>query len=182
MIDRHAPVMALDIASTTGFAIGEVGSKLQPISGSVRFAPQGASHEAIFAGALKWASATIKLHAPRTIVWEAPLATSFKRGKTTANVTTVLYGIPAVIGAVAHLLGVYDVRKAETRDVRLHFIGKSPKRDEAKRLTMRQCRAHGWDIGDDNEADALAIWSYMCALIDPQLATTPTPLFLQGRK
>jgi hypothetical protein len=61
--------------------------------------------------------------------------------------------------------------------VRLHFIGCNPKRAVAKPMVMRQCRAMGWAVEDDNEADALATWSYMCALIDPKLALTPTPLF-----
>jgi hypothetical protein len=174
-------VMALDLASQTGFAIGEVGSKLQPDSGTVRFGGSS-SHEATFANALRWMSEMCTLHEPTTIVWEAPLATSFSRGNTNVTTTTLLYGLPAVIGAVAHLKGIYDVRKANTRDVRNHFIGSNPKRVEAKKLTMRQCRAMGWDVEDDNEADALATWSYMCALIDPKLATMPTPLFLHGRK
>jgi hypothetical protein len=175
-------VLALDLASQSGFAVGDVGSKLRPISGTVRFAPQGASHEAIFASALQWMSEMCRLHEPTTICWEAPLATSFSRGKTTVTVTTILYGIPAVIGAVAYLKGIYDIRKASTKDVRNHFIGCNPKRVEAKKLTMRQCRAHGWHVNDDNEADALATWSYMCSLIDPTLAIMPSPLFLHGRK
>jgi hypothetical protein len=72
-------------------------------------------------------------------------------------VTTVLYGLPAIIGTVAYLRGIYDIRKAETRDVRLHFIGSNPKRAKAKPLVMRQCRAMGWEVQDDNEADALAV-------------------------
>jgi hypothetical protein len=114
------------------------------------------------------------------VVWEAPLATSFSRGTTTNNTTTLLYGLPAIIGAVAYLRGIYDIRKAETKDVRNHFIGSNPKRAKAKPLVMRQCRTMGWDVSDDNEADALATWHYMCALIDPKLAMKPTPLF--GRR
>jgi hypothetical protein len=35
----------------------------------------------------------------------------------------------------------------------------------------------GWEVEDDNEADALATWHYMCALLEPRLALAPTPLF-----
>jgi hypothetical protein len=42
---------------------------------------------------------------------------------------------------------------------------------------MNQCRRLGWDFRDDNAADALAIWSYACALIDPQTALKTVPLF-----
>ena len=67
--------------------------------------------------------------------------------------------------------------KADTRDVRLHFIGSNPKRDRAKSMVLRQCRAMDWEVEDDNEADALATWHYMCSLIRPQLALVTTPLF-----
>jgi hypothetical protein len=173
-----APIMALDLASTSGWAVGEPGGT--PAHGSIRFASAGASHEAIFAGAAKWIGDKITFYAPGMVVWEAPLATSFNRGCTTSNTTTLLYGLPAIIGAVAYQRQIYDIRKADTKDVRNHFIGSNPKRAKAKPLVVRQCRAMGWDVSDDNEADALATWHYMCALIDPQLAMKPTPLF--GRR
>jgi hypothetical protein len=167
--------MALDLASTSGFAIGEPGGT--PLSGSVRFASAGASHEAIFAKASQWMNGALVAHVPGTVVWEAPLATSFRKGQSNINTTTLLYGLPAVIGAVAYLKGIYDIRKASTRDVRMHFIGQNPKGHIGKKLVMRQCRAMGWSPIDDNESDALALWHYMCALIEPKLAIAPTPLF-----
>jgi crossover junction endodeoxyribonuclease RuvC len=171
-------IMALDLASTSGWAVGEPGST--PAHGSHRFASAGASHESIFAAAIKWTSDQITHYAPSLIVWEAPLATSMKRGTTNVNTTTLLYGLPAVVGAVAYLRGVYDVRKADTKSVRMHFLGENPKRARAKPLLMHQCRVMGWEVEDDNEADALATWHYMCSLIEPKLALRPTPLFGRG--
>jgi hypothetical protein len=169
-----ATVLALDLASVSGWAVGEPGAK--PLHGSIRFASKGASHEAIFSSAMQWAEKKIVFHRPSLIVWEAPLA-GFKGGRTTNDVTTILFGLPAVVGAIAYQRGVYDIRKADTRDVRNHFIGCNPKRAKAKPLVMQKCRAMGWEVEDDNEADALATWSYMCALIEPRLAIRPTPLF-----
>lgn len=168
-------VLALDLASVSGWALGEPGA--EPQHGSIRFAAAGASHEAIFAKAYCWMWDMCDVHAIGTVVWEAPLATIFKRGSTNSNTTTLLYGLPAVIGAAAYLCGIYDIRKAETRDVRNYFIGANPKRVKAKPMVMYQCRKMGWPVADDNEADALALWSYMCALIDPKLALQPTLLF-----
>lgn len=170
-----SPILALDLASVSGWACGEPGGV--PAHGSVRFASAGASHEAIFADAIRWINSKITDYEPTTVVWEAPMATSFNRGRTTINTTTILYGLPAVIGAVAYLRGIYDIRKAEARDVRNHFIGSNPKRAKAKPMVIRQCVAQGWSVADDNEADALAVWSYTCALIEPKLAVLPTPLF-----
>lgn len=171
----RAPILALDLASVTGWALGIPGE--QPRHGSHRFASVGASHEAIFAGAANWMGGMITKFVPGLVIWEAPMPTSFNRGRTTSDVTTVLYGLPAVIGAVAYMRGIYDIRKANTKDVRLHFIGCNPKRAKAKPLVKHQCRVMGWEVKDDNEADALAVWSFMCSILEPKLAVAPTPLF-----
>lgn len=171
-------ILALDLASVTGWAVGEPGDT--PTHGSLRFASAGASHEAIFAAAMRWMSGMCANHEPDIVIWEAPLPTSFSRGSTNTNTTTLLYGLPAIIGAVSYLNEIYDVRKASTRDIRLHFIGQNPKGHVGKKLVVRQCRAMGWEVNDDNEADSLATWHYMCSLIEPKLALRPTPLF--GRR
>ena len=172
-------IFALDIATNTGWARGAPGDAVQ--SGSIRFASAGASREAIFAAALTWATMQFKTHRPSTVIWEAPMPTSQMKGKTSVDTTAILFGLPAVIGAVAYVLGIYDLRVVAPRDVRLHFLGENPKRSEGKRLTIRQCRAIGWAPQDDNEADALAIWHYMASLLEPKLALRPTPLFGRAR-
>ena len=93
-------ILALDLATTTGWACGVPGGP-QLANGTVRFAAPGACHEAVFAGAVRWMNNMCDRE-PTTVVYEAPLATSMMRGRTTTSVTTVLYGLPAVIGAVAY--------------------------------------------------------------------------------
>lgn len=168
-------ILALDLASVTGWAFGAPGAV--PSHGTIRFASPGASHEAIFAAAGNWIDARCMALEIDIVVWESPLQTSFKRGHTNTNTTTVLYGLPAVIGAIVYAHGIYDIRKADTRDIRQHFLGCSPKRTKAKSMVKAKCRALGWDVADDNEADALALWHYQCSLIEPRLAMQPTPLF-----
>lgn len=170
-------ILALDLASVSGWAVGEPGSRT-PAHGTIRFAAAGASHEAIFAKAYDWTTKMMDTFKPNLVVWEAPLPTSFRRvrGKTNADTTSILFGLPAVVGAAVYASGIYDIRKAETNEVRRHFIFSNPKRVKAKPLVMQQCRAMGWEIADDNEADALATWSYMCAILDPKLSWRPMPL------
>lgn len=165
-------VLALDLASVSGWAVGEPGGT--PLHGSIKFGGTS-SHEATFAKAFRWMNTMLVEHAPTLVVWEAPLPTSFKTSN--VNTTTLLYGLPAVIGAATYLRGGYDCRKADTAAVRHHFIGCNPKRAKAKPMVVRQCFAMGWEVADDNEADALATWHYMCALLEPKLALAPTPLF-----
>jgi hypothetical protein len=155
-------VLALDLASISGWALGEPGGT--PTHGYIRFAAPGSSHEAIFAAACRWMIDMMERR-PTVVVFESPLATSFKRGKTNASTTGLLWGLPAVIGAVAYMSGCYNIRKADTRDVRIHFIGSNPPRAKAKAMTVLNCQRLGWNVTDDNEADALAIWHFMCTII-----------------
>lgn len=168
-------ILALDLATVSGWALGEPGSV--PMHGTIRFASPGASHEAIFASAYRWAVEMVCTHKSDLVVWESPLQTSFRRGRTNIDTTSLLFGLPAVVGAAVYSCGVYNVRKADTKDVRMHFIGCNPKRVKAKPMVIQQCRAQGWEVQDDNEADALATWHYMCSLLEPRLALRPTPLF-----
>jgi hypothetical protein len=153
-------ILALDLASVTGWACGEPGR--EPSHGFIRFAAPGASHEAIFASALTWALHMLDQYRPKTVVWESPLATSF--GVTNIKTTGLLFGLPAIVGAAAYSRQIYNCRKADTRDVRIHFIGKNLRREPAKAATIARCNALGWNVTDDNEADALAIWHYVAAL------------------
>lgn len=166
-------VLALDLASVSGWAYGDPGGA--PTHGYIRFAKAGSSHEAIFASAMRWMTGMMRIK-PSLVVWESPLSTVFRRGRTTTDTTSILFGLPAVIGAVAFEHGVYDLRKADTRDVRNFFIGSNPKRARAKPMVIAQCKRQGWNVTDDNEADALAVWHYQCSIIAPTLALRPAPL------
>jgi hypothetical protein len=149
-------ILSLDLALTTGFAVGP--AKGRPSSGRMQFA--ASTHEASFHKAMRWADIMIENNKPDVVVWEAPLATSFARGRTRVETTALLFGLPAIVGAIAHRHNVPTICKADARDVRLHFIGQNPKRVLAKRLTMHRCRKLGYEPIDDNEADAIALWHY----------------------
>jgi hypothetical protein len=71
-------VLALDLASVSGWAVGEPGK--EPAHGSIRFASVGASHEAVFAGAFKWMINMVAEHQPSLIVWESPAADKLQPG------------------------------------------------------------------------------------------------------
>ena len=167
-------ILALDLATRTGFAFGEPGEK--PRFGSIRFASVGASHEAVFGKAINWAQDIFTKLAPDQFVYEEPM--QFRGGKSRAGNDEILYGLPAIMQGVAHNLGIHDVRKARVADVRLHFIHRNCKREIAKRETMRRCRLLGWGVTDDNEADALALWHYACTFQDSKLAIQTSDLFL----
>lgn len=167
-------VLAFDLATRTGWALGEPGQKV-PRFDSIRFASPGASHQALFAGALTWFSTFLKTERPDRIVYELPMR--YRKGKSRAGNDEIAYGLPAILQAVAHLRGIYDIRYADVPKVRTHFIGYNAKREVAKRATVRRCRQMGWDVPDDNAGDACAIWLYQCSFLDDRDAIRATPLF-----
>jgi crossover junction endodeoxyribonuclease RuvC len=171
-------ILALDIATTCGFARGLVGGV--PDSGSICFARSEASSDnAIFGNALAWISQLLE-PAPRPdiLIVEEMLPPDAMKGKTSKAVRDRLAGLHGVIRGVAHLRGIYRIDEATVGTVRAHFIGdRTCKRTIAKRETIAVCERLGWPCADDNAADALALWSYACARIDPKLALQVSPLF-----
>lgn len=151
-------ILALDIATTTGWAEGLPGDR--PVSGSIRLAQPGSSHGAIYGAMLAFLGARLSAFRYRAVVFEAPLDPRWKGAMTNTNTARVLLGLPAVAEAVAHQTGHYNVREVTSREVRKHMLGITPKAAVAKPLVVAKARELGFAPKDDNEADALLIWHY----------------------
>lgn len=141
---RGLDILALDIASNTGFARGRFGEP--PRCGSIRFASEGASANAIFAGAFDWmVDYTKENDVPDILILEALLpfsAAAFKKRKTNKSTNDILAGLHGVIRAVAYKRRIFDIRTVAASDVRRHFLDMNAvKREDAKRLVVRKCRA-----------------------------------------
>ena len=63
--------------------------------------------------------------------------------------------------------------------IRAHFINQVVcAKGEVKMMVQRKARSLGWlERADDDAADALALWSFQCSLIDPEQAIRISPLF-----
>jgi hypothetical protein len=173
-------ILALDLATNSGFAIG-VPEEPMPIYGSVAFAKPGASVDAILGNAQVWLIETLKRERPDLIVYEKPLPNFRRIGQTNSNATLILNALPGILRACAFNLGLYNkVRDVTVLDVRNHFLGSCKlERKKAKALTIKICNGLGWKPQDDNAADALAIWNYQCSRLKPELALRATPLFMR---
>lgn len=175
---RRMPlILALDVATSTGYAYAKVGET--PVAGSTRFGDPGDNENLVFASALDWISMLLDPQPrPDIVVMEALLPPDAMRGDTSRAVRDRLAGLHGIMRGVAKLRGIGEIATATVGDVRAHFIGdRRAKRVIAKRETMRQCIKLGWRCKDDNAADALAVWSYTCAIIDPKTALRVSPLF-----
>lgn len=171
-------ILALDLATRVGWCAGTVDGPLS--YGSFRCAPEGSQSAAIFGGAMKWLAERVLAFKPRIIVYEAPIDPRMLK-KINKDTIRRLNGMPAVIEAVAHNLGVYDVREIETGDLKHYWHNRrNLKREQVKRLTMEKMRSLGYDPQDEDAADAIAVHRYMAAVLVPELRLEASPLFKPG--
>jgi hypothetical protein len=171
-------VLALDLATTTGWAFGAPGSI--PRFGHLRFtalgSPRAETYRA-FRNWLKklWQSPNTR---PDLIVYESPAVPSIMAGKTNINTIKLLTGLAEHLEEWCH--HKVELREATVSSVRVHFIGQNMKSALAKEATIRQCHTLGWEVETHDEADACALWDFQCAYLNPRLAAHSTPLFRTG--
>jgi Holliday junction resolvasome RuvABC endonuclease subunit len=162
-------VMALDLATTTGWCVGPAGGK--PTYGSQRLGSPGATSGEVFAAFLGWLVDAIKVHDPRVLCFEAPLAPSHMGGETNANTARRLLGLPAICEAVAYRMRVPVILEAHVRDVRKHFIGNGSMPGAQAKLAVRtRCQMLGYDPQGYDASDAIAVWDYTCAMRNQKIA------------
>lgn len=170
-------ILALDSATTCGWAAGEPGGA--PVWGSRKF--EGKATGQVIGMFRHWLNHLCYEHHPTLICFESPYV---PRGasKIPMNPLTLrrLLGMAAMTEAVAWELRI-RCNEATTLDVARFFIGTQRlKRDEKKLRTIEMCRRYGWDVSNDNEADALALWHYAESNVAPDIGLRrgAGPLFI----
>lgn len=171
-------ILALDLATRTGFAFGRVDGV--PRTGSIRFGSDAAATGRRYRLYREWLSDLCNTVSPDVVCIEKPMPPSFAPGKTNLATLRLLIGLVEHTEELLYDSGI-DVREASVSDIRHHFIGANPRGPEGKRLVMMKCRALGWNVEDDNCSDAAACWDYMRCIIRPDLAVRSTPLFRSAR-
>jgi len=177
-------VLAFDLATVTGFAYGEPVRGFVPKYGSYRFGQKGCSLPAKAWHAGRWFRKILLEIKPDKVVYEAPMPTGRTIGRTRTETTTTLHGLIWQLGEITHDLDLFDLESASISSVRNHFLGTCDlERKSGKLQTIDICYRLGWAPQDDNAADALAIWHYKCAKINPKdFAIETAPLFMQSAK
>ena len=163
-------VVALDIATQTGIAVGSPGGK--PKAWSVDLG-KGRGEDARFSKALVLTHELIERYRPDLIAVEAAIGGKFA--------SAFLIGVVACVRGVAANRGV-PVRSYTSGSVRKHCLGRAlAKRDfpslkpaaatkAIKGEVIARCRLLGWEVADDNAADACALWDFACATAGFQTA------------
>jgi hypothetical protein len=172
-------ILALDLATTTGYAVGVPGSA--PTCGHIRFSKPGSTRAATYHAFIHWLDKTFggrdgePSAIPDLIVYESPAIPSFMGGRTNIETTRLLFGLAENLEAWCY--GKTELREATTSQVRCHFLGQNLKAKIAKPLTLERCRDFGWQVETEDEADAAALWDYTQCWLNPQMAFKTTPLF-----
>lgn len=151
-------ILALDLARSTGWAAGVPCGP--PLYGTVVL-----DTDSVPARFLQLANAVTRLieaHGVTEVVQEAPFV-----GRTSnASSLMPLFGYRAAAMMAAHRKGL-GVQTFTPATVRKHFIGHGGLgREDAKAAVISKCQWRGWAPANDDEADALALWDYRCALLD----------------
>lgn len=160
-------ILCLDIATQCGVAYGLPGSA--PTTLSVDLG-QGRDENARFAKALRLIDGLIRDQKPTLVVVEAPV-----KGP---RASPFLIGLVAIVRACCGCRGV-PVETYEIATVRRHFLGhhltsasfqhlppnrrKAAARKEIKEAVIDRCRMLGWEVEDDNAADAAALYDLACS-------------------
>jgi Holliday junction resolvasome RuvABC endonuclease subunit len=159
--------LALDPGGLCGFATGELGEL--PRWGTHRTPRNVSTGEALslFAG---WLRDLLIAERPDVCCFESPYI-PMHGAEIPRNAATVrrLHSYAGMIEAVCWRLKI-KVYEARPSEICRHFTGRGSwgGREKKKAATVRTCLAFGWDVaGAVDAADALSLWAYAEAVLDP---------------
>jgi len=156
-------IVALDIATVTGVAVGSPGRP--PKAWSVDLG-KGRSEDARFSQVLVLTHGLIERHRPSLIAIEAAVGGP--------KASAYLIGLVACVRGCAANRGV-PVQTFPINSIRKHFTGRAlalrdfphlkplAAKRAIKQVVMDRCRMLGWDVPDADAADAAALWDFACA-------------------
>jgi hypothetical protein len=161
--------LVLDLATHLGFAFG---SQVEGVvgHGSFKLPATGTDIGAFLAAYRAWLTPFLAQDIGE-VIFEMPILPA------TANLNTLrkLYSLCGVTELVAADDGIL-CREANLMDIRRHFIGacrapssvpKKDRREWLKDRTITECRRRGFRPADDNDADALALFSFIMSSRHP---------------
>jgi Holliday junction resolvasome RuvABC endonuclease subunit len=171
MSDEPQPVLALDLATVTGWCHGVPGAGT-PRIGVIRLRPSGVTGEAygaIGAGMEEWLCDLIPIVNPRVIAFEAPLL----RHKGAAAARIAL-GLAMIVETVAHQFAV-RVMENHAGNTRKIVMGKG---NPTKEEVVAWCRQRGWQPPTHDAADAAVLWQLVSDILEGKVSAD----VLKGRR
>lgn len=149
-------VLALDLATRTGWAVGQIEG--EPVYGTHLLPETGSDIGSFLLAFDQWLHDMLTVHAPTLVVFEAPILA----GRT--QLATVRK-LACLAGHTEFVCAGRQTRRmeADLQTVKKFFAGHG-RADKAAMIAM--ARRYGWFPKDDNAADALGLWSYAVFCVD----------------
>lgn len=170
---EHINILALDIATCTGFAYGSPRHGERATSGSIRF--QRTHTMARFE---MWLDRLMENEGITHVVFERPMDPRRMPRVTNFDTTRRLIGMCGCAEARAGVNGA-ECSEVDVGKVRYALLARRPQKGKGKTMVADLVKVLGYRPKDDNESDALAIWLYACGVFAPG-AIRSTPLDLGG--
>lgn len=164
-------LLALDIASLTGWALGGPADGAPRTGTWLLHGLDDYGLDRSLATLHETVREFCRCHAVEIVAIEAPMT---PQGRS-AHTATALISLVAVARAAVQRHGA-RLRLVHVQTVRKHFVGQG-RPDNPKQAVMDRCRLLGWQFEDDNAADAAALWAYAMSLHYPKWSPQSTPLF-----
>lgn len=174
-------ILALDIATTVGVAIGPTGANPPLLRwGSRNFGGAGRKNGEVIGRFRHFLSTLLYKHKPTLVCFESPYIPHLQaRGPRAggpppmnANTLRRLLGMVSAVEAACWELQI-EYYEATPAEITKFFTGRARHggRDAKKAAVIAMCRAYGWEVEDDDDAaDALSLWAMCEAQINPRAA------------
>lgn len=169
-------LLALDLATRLGWAAGST-TNGEPVSGWHQL-PKGTKTDlGEFAVPYDvFLRRMIEEHDINMVVFEAPVPMGGKRGATMLATTLKLHGLCYHTELVCKLLKV-TCRQCNVGTWKSQICGTSRfNKSHSPYPPVIACAQRGWEVKDDNEADALCIWLHAQSLLSRQYASRFDPI------
>lgn len=167
-------VLAIDCGTTSGAAFDGVDGR--PVAQTWRGAAHALDPDEFgprYTAFRQWIEDLINVARPDLIAFEAPLVLHGSRTMTNPNTARVLLGLAAIAEQVAD---AYGIRCCEVHVSTIKKFWTGTGRAEKSAMVAR-CRQLGWQVQNDNEADAMALFAFAKASVDPKWQALTTPMF-----
>lgn len=166
-------ILALDLASCTGWAVGSPSDGVIE-HGSYRLPKTGEDVGMFLAYFRKWLESTLTRIKADEVIFESPIMPK----QTSLATLRKLYGLAGVTEEIVYERNL-QCAEARIDQICKHFLGVGyPKKHDAKKAaTVEKCRALGFKVVDDNDADAIALLDLAISIKKPSHALDTTPLF-----
>lgn len=165
-------ILALDVASHVGIAVGSSGGV--PLCWSEYLG--GPPDDRRFSKVIRLTNHLIKTHQPDFVAVEAAVGGP--------KASAYLIGLLACVRGVAFMHGV-ACEPLHLAAIRKHFLGKhygvrdfpglnkGAAKKAIKAEVVKRCELLGWKVPDHDSADAAAVWDYACAIKSPKYQAKP---------